>query len=128
MPPPECRPRAGIQGRRGQLPCPSCQNPSATGIRCCCQAFTGQELRLMGPRLADLDVQPQQLGAVWWRNVRQQQPKEPGQTPRRQRGGTWGPGCGSCWEMAAARQCCHLPSLPACSAKHRHACLQQKGS
>lgn len=49
MPPSERRPRAGIQRRRGQIPCPPCQKPSATGFRCHCQPFSGQELRLISP-------------------------------------------------------------------------------
>lgn len=48
VPPSERRPRAGIQWRWGQIPCPSCQKP-ATGTRCPCQPFTGQKLKPISP-------------------------------------------------------------------------------
>jgi len=122
----ERSPRAGIQSSRGQVPYPSCQNPSATGIRHRCQPLTGQELRLTSP------------GERTWTGSHRSQEQPGGTDPtaaalrRARRTPRWAarlkPGtmCGSPGTAVARRHCrCPLPpglprqgaGMPVCNSK-----------
>lgn len=109
----ERRPRTGIQGRWGQIPCPLCQKPSATGIRHHCQLFTGQELRLISP---DEQIWTCSHGSYEQLGGTKPGSSSPVESHSKPRGGqhswSWGTMRRSCQGTAVVRQHCRFPFPP----------------